>query len=79
MKQGTVEKIMRCNFYFEVTATKKPQLQRRFSYEEDSEELIQRRFREVEDSGNVLLPMIEKWRKPLDEGAAFGALLTDLS
>ena len=28
---------------------------------------------------NTLLPMIEKWRKSLDEGAAFGALLTDPS
>ena len=28
---------------------------------------------------NVLLPMIEKWRKSLDAGGAFGALLTDLS
>ena len=28
---------------------------------------------------NALLPMIEKWRKSLDEGGAFGALLTDLS
>ena len=28
---------------------------------------------------NTLLPMIEKWRKSLDAGGAFGALLTDLS
>ena len=28
---------------------------------------------------NALLPMIEKWRKSLDEGGAFGALITDLS
>ena len=28
---------------------------------------------------NTLLPMIEKWRKFLDAGVAFGALLTDLS
>ena len=28
---------------------------------------------------NVLLPMIEKWRKSLDSGDAFGALLIDLS
>ena len=28
---------------------------------------------------NVLLPMIGKWRKSLDAGGAFGALLTDLS
>ena len=28
---------------------------------------------------NVLLPTIEKWRKSLDEGGAFGALLTGLS
>ena len=28
---------------------------------------------------NALLPMIEKLRKSLDEGVAFGALLTDLS
>ena len=28
---------------------------------------------------NTLLPMIEKWRKFLDAGGAFGALLTDLS
>ena len=27
---------------------------------------------------NALLPMIEKWRKSLDEGGAFGTLLTDL-
>ena len=32
-------------------------------------------FRKV----NALLPMTEKWRKSLDEGGAFGALLTDLS
>ena len=28
---------------------------------------------------NALLPMIEKWRKSLDEGGACGAVLTDLS
>ena len=28
---------------------------------------------------NALLPMIEKWRKSLDKGETFGALLTDLS
>ena len=28
---------------------------------------------------NDLLPMIEKWRKSLNVGGAFGALLTDLS
>ena len=28
---------------------------------------------------NALLPMIEKWRKSLDAGRVFGALLTDLS
>ena len=28
---------------------------------------------------NALLPMIEKWRKSLDAGGAFGALLSDLS
>ena len=28
---------------------------------------------------NALLPMIEKWRNSLDEGGAFGSLLTDLS
>ena len=28
---------------------------------------------------NALLPMFEKWRKSLDAGGAFGALLTDLS
>ena len=28
---------------------------------------------------NALLPMIEKWRKSLDKGGAFGAPLTDLS
>ena len=28
---------------------------------------------------NALLPMIEKLRKSLDDGGAFGALLTDLS
>ena len=28
---------------------------------------------------NALLPMIEKWRKSLDECGTFGALLTDLS
>ena len=27
---------------------------------------------------NTLVPMIEKWRKSLDKGGAFGALLTDL-
>ena len=27
----------------------------------------------------ILLPMIEKWREPLDSGGNFGALLTDLS
>ena len=27
---------------------------------------------------NTLVPMIEKWRKSLDNGGAFGALLTDL-
>ena len=28
---------------------------------------------------NCLLPMIEKWRKSLDQGGAYGAHLTDLS
>ena len=28
---------------------------------------------------NCLLPMIEKWRESLDQGGAYGALLTDLS
>ena len=28
---------------------------------------------------NALLPMVEKWRKSLDEGGAFGGLLTGLS
>ena len=28
---------------------------------------------------NALLQMIEKWKKPLDKGGAFGALLTDIS
>ena len=28
---------------------------------------------------NALLPMLEKWRKSIDEGGAFGPLLTDLS
>ena len=28
---------------------------------------------------NALLPMIEKWRKSLEEGGVFGTLLTDLS
>ena len=28
---------------------------------------------------NCFLPMIEKWRESLDEGVAYGALLTDLS
>ena len=28
---------------------------------------------------NCLLPMIEKWRESLDQGSAYGALLTDLS
>ena len=28
---------------------------------------------------NTLLPMIEKWRKCINAGGAFGALLTDLS
>ena len=28
---------------------------------------------------NCLLPMIEKWRESLDQGSAYGAVLTDLS
>ena len=28
---------------------------------------------------NCLLPIIEKWRESLDQGSAYGALLTDLS
>ena len=28
---------------------------------------------------NTLFPIIEKWRKSLDEGSGFGALLSDLS
>ena len=28
---------------------------------------------------NALLPMVEKWRKSLNQGGAFGGLLTDLS
>ena len=28
---------------------------------------------------NCLFPMIEKWRESLDQGSAYGALLTDLS
>ena len=36
-------------------------------------------FRKSYSLINALLNMIEKWRKSLDEGGAFGALLTDLS
>ena len=36
-------------------------------------------FRKVYSVINALLPIIEKLRKSLDEGVAFGALLTDLS
>ena len=34
-------------------------------------------FRKVFNVVNCLLPMIEKWRKSLDQGGAYGALLTD--
>ena len=37
------------------------------------------RFRKGYNVINTLLPMIEKWRKFIDAGGAFGALLTDLS
>ena len=36
-------------------------------------------FRKSYSVINALLPMIGKWRKSLDAGGAFGALLTDLS
>ena len=36
-------------------------------------------FRKSFSVGNCLLPMIEKWRESLDQGGAYGALLTDLS
>ena len=36
-------------------------------------------FRKAHNVINALLPMIEKWRKFLGEGNAFGVLLSDLS
>ena len=36
-------------------------------------------FRKGFSVANFLLPMIEKWRESLDQGGAYGALLTDLS
>ena len=36
-------------------------------------------FRKGFSVANCLLPMIEKWRESLDQGGAYGALLTDLS
>ena len=35
-------------------------------------------FRKGFSSQHCLLAMIEKWRKGLDNGGSFGALLTDL-
>ena len=36
-------------------------------------------FRKSFSVANCLLPMIKKWRESLDQGGAYGALLTDLS
>ena len=36
-------------------------------------------FHKGYDSQQCLITMIEKWRKSLDKGGAFGALLTDMS
>ena len=36
-------------------------------------------FRKGFSVANCLLPMIEKWKESLDQGGAYGALLTDLS
>ena len=36
-------------------------------------------FRKRFSVANSLLPIIEKWTKSLDQGGAYGALLTDLS
>ena len=36
-------------------------------------------FRKGYSVRNALLPMIENWRRSLDKGGAFGAVLTDIS
>ena len=46
---------------------------------EDYFSKYQCRFRKGFSVVNCLLPMIEKWRESLDQGGAYGALLTDLS
>ena len=49
------------------------------SYFEDHFSKYQCGFRKDFSVANCLLPMIEKWRESLDQGGAYGALLTDLS
>ena len=39
----------------------------------------QARFRKVHSPQECLLETLEKWKRSVDSGAAFGALLTDLS
>ena len=49
------------------------------NYFEDLFSKYQCGFRKGFSVANCLLPMIEKWRESLDQGGAYGALLTDLS
>ena len=49
------------------------------NYFEDLFSKYQCGFRKGFSAANCLLPMIEKWRESLDQGGAYGALLTDLS
>ena len=49
------------------------------NYFEDLFSKYQCGFRKGFSVANCLLPMIEKWRESLDQGRAYGALLTDLS
>ena len=49
------------------------------NYFEDYFSKYQCGFRKGFSVANCLLPMIEKWRESLDQGGAYGALLTDLS
>ena len=49
------------------------------NYFEDHFSKYQCGFRKGFSVANCLLPMIEKWGESLDQGGAYGALLTDLS
>ena len=49
-----------------------------WNYFETKSSKFQRGFRQVYSAQHCLLAMIEKWKKSVDNGSFFEALLTDL-